>query len=46
MIDPYKIRKDFPMYVNNVKMQGSSLVFLDNASTTFKPYSVLKAIED
>jgi len=46
MIDPYKIRKDFPMYVNNVKMQGLSLVFLDNASTTFKPYPVLKAIED
>lgn len=45
MIDPYKIRKDFPMYENKVKMQNADLVFLDNASTTFKPYSVLKAIE-
>lgn len=46
MIDPYKIRKDFPMYVNKVKMQDHDLVFLDNASTTFKPFKVLKAIED
>jgi len=46
MLDPYKIRKDFPMYQNHVKMQGKDLVFLDNASTTFKPYPVLKAIED
>lgn len=46
MLDPYKIRKDFPMYQNHIKMQGKDLVFLDNASTTFKPYPVLKAIED
>ena len=46
MLDPLKIRKDFPMYVNKVKMQKHDLVFLDNASTTFKPFSVLKAIED
>lgn len=45
MIDPYKIRKDFPMYVNKVKMQKHDLVFLDNASTTFKPKCVLDAIE-
>lgn len=45
MFDPYKIRKDFPMYVNKVKMQGFPLVFLDNASTTFKPQCVLDAIE-
>ena len=44
MIDPYKIRKDFPMYVNKVKMQKHDLVFLDNASTTFKPKCVLDAI--
>ena len=44
MIDPYKIRKDFPMYVNKVKMQNHNLVFLDNASTTFKPQCVLDAI--
>ena len=45
MIDPYLIRKDFPMFVNGVKMQGHPLVWLDNASTTFKPYSVEKAVE-
>ena len=44
MFDPYVLRKDFPMYVNQVKMQGKPLVFLDNASTTFKPYSVEKAV--
>lgn len=46
MLDPYKLRKDFPMFENKVKMQGQDLVFLDNASTTFKPYCVLKAAED
>lgn len=46
MFDPLKIRKEFPMFVNKIKMQNHDLVFLDNASTTFKPYSVLKAIED
>lgn len=46
MLDPLKIRKDFLMYINKVKMQKHDLVFLDNASTTFKPFSVLKAIED
>lgn len=45
MIDPYKLRKDFPMYRNNIKMQKHDLVFLDNASTTFKPDCVLKAVE-
>jgi cysteine desulfurase/selenocysteine lyase len=44
MIDPYKIREDFPMYKNKVTMQGHPLVWLDNASTTFKPYSVEKAV--
>lgn len=45
MIDPYKIRKDFPMFRNKVQMQKHDLVFLDNASTTFKPDCVLKAVE-
>lgn len=44
MIDPYKIRNDFPMYRNQVKMQGHPLIWLDNASTTFKPGSVLEAV--
>ena len=45
MFDPYKIRQDFKMFTNKVQMQGHDLVFLDNASTTFKPNSVLDAIE-
>lgn len=43
MFDPYKIRKDFPMFTNKIKMQGHDLVFLDNASTTFKPQCVIDA---
>lgn len=45
MLDSNKIRKEFPMITNKVKMQGHDLVFLDNASTTFKPECVLEAIE-
>lgn len=41
MYDVYKIRKDFPM-LQNKKMQNHPLVFLDNASTTFKPYKVIE----
>ncbi len=44
MIDPYKIRKDFPM-MNGKKMQGHDLIFFDNASTTFKPYCVIDEID-
>ena len=44
MLDPNKIRKEFPMITNKVKMQGHDLVFLDNASTTFKPQCVLDAV--
>ena len=43
MFDVYKIRKDFPM-LNGKKMQGKPLVYLDNASTTFKPQSVIDAM--
>ena len=46
MFDVNAVRKQFPMLSNNLKMQKHHLVFLDNASTTFKPLSVLKAIED
>ncbi len=44
MYDVYKIRDQFPMIKNNIKMQGKPLVFLDNCSTTFKPYSVIEAM--
>ena len=43
MFDVYKIRNDFPMFKNNQEMQGNSFVYLDNASTTFKPNSVIEA---
>lgn len=43
-IDVKKIREDFPMLSGNITMQGESLVWLDNASTTMKPRSVIEAI--
>jgi len=41
MLDVKKIRKDFPMFTHPDR---SNLVFLDNASTTFKPQCVIDAI--
>ena len=43
MYDVYEIRKQFPM-LNDKKMQNKPLVYLDNASTTFKPQRVIDAI--
>ena len=43
MYDIDKIRKQFPM-LNGKTMQNKPLVFLDNASTTFKPQSVIDAV--
>ena len=45
MYDVNLIRKDFPM-LNEKKMQGKQLVFLDNSSTTFKPTYVIDAIDN
>lgn len=43
--DPYKIRKDFPMYdKHDGKFKGLPLVYLDNSATTFKPYCVIDAV--
>ena len=44
MFDVNEIRKHFPMLNKNKTMQGKPLVFLDNASTTFKPQCVIDAI--
>lgn len=44
MFDLAKIRSDFPMLRNGIQMQGKPLVWLDNASTTFKPDSVIEAV--
>lgn len=43
MFNLEEIRKQFPM-LNNKTMQGNRLVFLDNASTTFKPECVINAM--
>lgn len=43
MFDAKNIRNDFPMFKNNEEMQGNRFVFLDNASTTFKPQCVIDA---
>ena len=39
-----EIRKQFPMLNGEKTMQGKPLVFLDNASTTFKPQCVIDAV--
>ena len=44
MYDVYEIRKQFPM-LKDKKMQGKPLVYLDNASTTFKPQCVIDAVK-
>ena len=44
MYDIYEIRQQFPMLNKQKYMQGKPLVFLDNASTTFKPQCVIDAI--
>lgn len=38
-----QIRKDFPIFKK--KFKGKPLVYFDNASTTFKPLSVVKAMD-
>ena len=46
MLDVKKIRQDFPMLRGEKTMQGHPLVFLDNASTTFKPDCVIEAMDE
>ena len=46
MFDVNKIRKDFPMFNEYAfGKNGKKTVYLDNAATTFKPYSVIEACE-
>ncbi len=42
MFDVYGFRKEFPLLTN----KGSSLVYVDNASTTHKPSRVIEKISD
>lgn len=42
MFDPKKLKKDFPIFSR--KINGKPLVYLDNASTSQKPKSVITAL--
>ncbi|HKL84398.1 MAG TPA: aminotransferase class V-fold PLP-dependent enzyme, partial [Bacilli bacterium] len=44
MIDFQKIAHDFPMLKRTIN--GKRLVFLDSASTTFKPQSVIDGVNE
>lgn len=43
MIDPYKIRKDFPILGREI--EGRPMVYLDNTATSQAPMSVVREIE-
>ena len=44
MFDVNEIRKDFPMLDGSKhSFNGKPMIYLDNAATTFKPYSVVEA---
>ena len=42
IVDSYQLRNDFPIFRR--KINGKDLVYLDNASTTQKPYCVIDSI--
>lgn len=44
VVNGYELRNDFPIF--RKKINGKELVYLDNASTTQKPYSVIDSITD
>lgn len=44
MLDPYKIREDFPIL--NRKINNYPLIYFDNAATTQKPRQVIEAIKE
>jgi cysteine desulfurase / selenocysteine lyase len=44
IVNSYALRNDFPIFKK--KINGKELVYLDNASTTQKPYSVINSITD
>lgn len=45
-MDIEKIRSAFPMLSTHKMMQNHPMIYLDNASTTFKPECVIKAMDD
>ena len=42
VVNSYELRNDFPIF--RKKINGKELVYLDNASTTQKPNSVIESI--
>jgi len=44
MLDPYKIREDFPILKR--KINNHPLIYFDNAATTQKPKQVIEAIKE
>lgn len=44
IVNSYELRNDFPIFKK--KINGKDLVYLDNASTTQKPYSMINSITD
>lgn len=44
MLDPYKIRQDFPILKR--KINNHPLIYLDNAATTQKPKQVIETIKE
>ena len=44
IVNSYDLRNDFPIF--RKKINGKELVYLDNASTTQKPYTVIDSITD
>jgi len=44
MLDPYKIRQDFPILKR--KINNHPLIYFDNAATTQKPKQVIEAIKE
>jgi len=44
MLEPYKIRLDFPIL--NRKVNGHPLIYFDNAATSQKPKQVIEAVKD
>ena len=44
IVNSYELRNDFPIF--RKKINGKDLVYLDNASTTQKPYTVIDSITD
>ena len=43
-LDPFNIKKDFPIFTQ--KINGNSLVYLDNGATTEKPIDVMNAMDN